>query len=112
MRTPEERNIIYECEKIQEYDKWRKEIPSLHFDKEWNVKIIPPFSAAIIRFCIEHNEKWVSVYFDAYSQLGYMVDDDNNPVPYFEYYDGEDCYRYYMNESEKMMGDIRNFLNS
>lgn len=67
---------------------------------------------AIIRFWISHNNKKVSVYFDAYSELGWMVDENDNPVPYFEVYDGEDCQRYYMNESEQMMEDIKNFLNN
>lgn len=104
--------IISEYHKVQESNKWMKEIPVLHFEKEWDVRIIPPFGGAVIRFWIWHNGKHVSVYFDAYSELGYVYDENNNPIPYFEYYDGEDCYRYYMNESEKMMEDIKNFLNS
>ena len=34
------------------------------------------------------------------------------PVPYFEYFDGADIHRYYLEQSEQMMEDIRNFLNS
>ena len=30
----------------------------------------------------------------------------------FEYYDGEECYRYYIDESEQMMADIKRFLES
>ena len=30
--------------------------------------------------------------------MGYMVDENDKQIPYFEYYDGEECYRYYMNE--------------
>lgn len=104
--------IISDYERVQESRKWAKEIPIFHFEKEWDVQIIPPFSGAVIRFCINHNDKHVSVYFDAYSELGYMYDEDNNPIPYFEYYDGEDCYRYLINESEAMMEDIKKFLNS
>lgn len=54
----------------------------------------------------------MSVYFDAYSELGWMYDEDEQPIPYFEYYDGEDTHRYYLDESEQMMTDIRNFLNN
>lgn len=97
---------IYKCEELQEYRKWMKEIPAFHFEKEWNVKIIPPFGGAIIRFHITHNDKFVSVYFDAYDRLGFMN------KPYFEFYDGDECYRYLLNESEKMMEDIKSFLNS
>ena len=81
-------------------------IPALHFEKEWDVKIIPPFGGAVIRFCIEYNGKHVSVYFDGYSELGCV------PEPYWEYYDGEDCHRYLMDESEQMMTDIKKFLES
>ena len=80
--------------------------------KEWDVKIIPPFGGAVIRFYINYNGKHVSVYFDGYSELGYMVDENDEPVPYFEYYDGEECYRYYIDESEQMMADIKKFLES
>lgn len=38
--------------------------------------------------------------------------EDEQPIPYFEYYDGEDTHRYYLDESEQMMTDIRNFLNN
>lgn len=41
-----------------------------------------------------------------------MYDKNEQPIPYFEYYDGEDTYRYLINESEQMMNDIRNFLNN
>ena len=112
MRSLETSMIISDYERAQECRKWAKEIPALHFEKEWDVKIIPPFGGAVVRFTIKYNNKHVSVYFDAYSELGYMVDEDDNPIPYFEYYDGEDCYRYYLHESGKMMEDIKSFLNN
>ena len=40
------------------------------------------------------------------------LDENDKPIPYFEYYDGEECYRYYMDESEQMMADIKKFLES
>ena len=110
MRSLEVSKIISDYERVQECRKWAKEIPTLHFEKEWEVKIIPPFSGAVIRFYINYNEKHVSVYFDGYSELGYMENEDGSPIPYFEYYNGEDCYRYLMNETEQMMADIKEFL--
>ena len=104
--------IISKYESLQECRKWGSIIPALHFEKEWDVKIIPPFGGAVIRFCIGYNDKHVSVYFDGYSELGLMYDDEGNPIPYFEYYDGEDCHRYYIDGSEEMMSDIKNFLES
>lgn len=112
MRDFETTMAIAKYDGLQETKKWAKELPVLHFEKEWDVKIIPPFGGAVIRFCIDYNDKHVSIYFDAYSELGWVVDKNGNPIPYFEYYDGEECYRYYMDESEKMMEDIKNFLNS
>ena len=112
MRDIKTAMIIEEYERVQEYRKWQNEIPALHFEKEWNVRIIPPFRGAIIRFWINYNNKHVSVYFDAYSELGYMIDENGEPIPYFEYYDGEECYRYYIDETERMMADIKAFLES
>lgn len=112
MRSVEEAMIISRYESLQECRGWAAKIPAFHFEKEWDVKIIPPFAGALIRFTIDYNGKHVSVYFDGYSELGYMYDDNDNPIPYFEYYDGEDIHRYYMDESEQMMEDIKNFLNS
>ena len=112
MRTIEDSMIISKYETLQECEAWSTRIPALHFEKEWDVKIIPPFGGAVIRFYIDYNGKHVSVYFDGYSELGYVVDKNNKPIPYFEYYDGEECYRYYIDETEDMMADISNFLNS
>ena len=106
MRNFEETMLIAKYDTLQETRKWMRELPYLHFKQEWNVRIIPPFGGAIIRFFIDYNNKHVSVYFDAYDELGFVGE------PYFEFYDGEECYRYLMNESEEMMGDIEKFLNS
>lgn len=89
--------------KTENQEKWReiiKEIPTLNFKKEWNVRIIPPFGGAMARFLIEHNNKSISVYLDWYSRLGVM------DQPYYEIYDGVDTMRYYLNETDKMMDDI------
>lgn len=112
MRDFDTTMLISRCEQTQEYRKWLTELPAFNFDNEWNVKIIPPFGGAIIRFHIEHNGKCVSVYFDAYSELGYMFDENDEQIPYFEYYDGTDIYRYCLDESKQMMADIRYFLNN
>ena len=104
--------MIAKVEQFHDYKGWARKLPAFHFDKEWDVTIIPPFASAIIRFVIDYNGKYVSVYFDAYSELGWMYDKNEQPIPYFEYYDGEETHRYYLDESEQMMNDIRNFLNN
>ena len=106
MRSIEDSMIISKYDNLQECRGWGARIPALHFEKEWDVKIIPPFGGAVIRFCIGYNDKHVSVYFDGYSELGCV------PEPYWEYFDREECYRYYIDESEQMMTDIKKFLES
>ena len=103
-------------ENEEHWKQWAKDIPSLRFDSDWDVKIIPPFLNAIIRFYIEKNNKKVSVYFDAYSQLGWMENENGEPIPYWEVYttdDNNDDYphRYLMNETSELMDDIRSILN-
>lgn len=90
-------------EQILHYREWMTKLPVFHFDKEWDVRIIPPFGGAIIRFTIEYKGQHVSVYFDAYSNLGFMYEDNDgkNPIPYFEYYDGDDIHRYLLNGGNK-----------
>lgn len=91
---------------------WSRKIPALHFKEEWNVHIIPPFGGALARFRIEYNNRFVSVYFDAYSRLGWMMDGDN-PIPYWELYapdspsdEFNDVKRYYLNDTDELMHDI------
>lgn len=100
-------------ENEEHWKQWAKDIPSLRFDSDWDVKIIPPFANALIRIYIEKNGKNVSVYFDGYSQLGYMVDRNDNPIPYWEVYTNDDDYphRYLMNETTELIEDIRSVLN-
>ena len=100
-------------ENEEHWEQWAKDIPSLNFDSDWNVKIIPPFASAIIRFCVEKNGKSVSVYFDRYSQLGYMVDKNDELIPYWEVYTNDDDYphRYLMDETTELIEDIRSILN-
>lgn len=105
--------IRAQIETSEDWRGWCKKIPELHFDSDWNVKIIPPFAGALIRFVISKNNKSVSVYFDGYSKLGYMYDENDNAIPYFEIYPSpnSDIRRYFLNETEEMMNDIREVLN-
>ena len=98
----------------EEWRKWCDKIPCLHFDSDWNIKIIPPFAGALIRFIVSKNNKTVSVYFDGYSKLGYMYDSHDKPIPYFEIYpapDSDDVKRYYIDETDEMLNDIKKVLD-
>jgi hypothetical protein len=104
---------IAHYDNIQESKKWNKKLPVFHFKQEWNVRIIPPFQGAIIRFTIKYNGKRVSVYFDGYSRLGQMHDSNYKPIPYFQCtYEKDSIKYYYLDESENMMKDIETFLES
>lgn len=86
MRDPEksleEFEIIASYETLMDTQKWVNDIPNINFHEEWDVKIIPPFGGAVVRFRV--NDR-VSVYLDCYSRLGlwdgpyweiHPVDDD------------------------------------
>ena len=82
----------YNVEKREEWRRWCEEIPELQFPSSWNVKIIPPFGGAMVRFII--NEK-ISVYLDCYDSLGFMGE------PYWEIYPYcDDTWRCPMNNTD------------
>ena len=95
-----------EVEEDFEYMKWVKEIPVLNFKKEWNVRIIPPFGGAIIRFQIETEKDFLSIYLDCYNQLGFEDD------PYWEIYsrENEDVYRFGINDTNGLLEKIEQLL--
>lgn len=73
----------------ESWREWCEKIHPLRFDSDWDVYIIPPFGGALTRVVIKKNGKQVSMYFDAYSQLGYMYH-EGKPIPYFEIYPSPD----------------------
>lgn len=84
---------------------WVKQIPSLKFDPEWMVKIIPPFGGAMARFLINLNHARVSVYLDCNDNLGCVGS------PYWEVYpvDG-DVARFLIHETDDLMACIERSL--
>lgn len=108
----------YRVEDHEYWKKWAEELPSLRFDSDWEVRIIPPFGGAISRFAIKKGERFISVYFDALARLGFMYDANDKPIPYWEVYttsiEGEEYpypHRYLLGEEEELMKDIRRILN-
>lgn len=69
-----------ELEESMEWHHWSNEIPFIKFDSDWEVKIIPPFAGAVVRFLVKKNDKQVSIYLDCYDILGY------HNSPYWEVY--------------------------
>lgn len=49
--------IRAQIETSEDWRGWCKKIPELHFDNDWNVRIIPPFAGALTRFVISKNNK-------------------------------------------------------
>tara|TARA_R110000772_G_scaffold5454_4_gene19491 strand:+ start:5238 stop:5594 length:357 start_codon:yes stop_codon:yes gene_type:complete len=96
---------------LENEEKWPsiiEEVPSINFDAEWGVRIIPPFGGAVGRFWImkafkdSKDERVVSVYLDWYDTLGYFGN------PYYELYPWEgDIKRYALTETKQLEADIR-----
>jgi len=122
MNYQEERETIRRYEDLQEFSKWRYEVPELQFKSDWTVQILPAFGGAIIRFYIRKETAFVSVYLDAHDRLGYgstATMHTGNPTPYWEMYpyvcsdypDDHDSRRFYLNETDKLLNDIEYSLN-
>jgi hypothetical protein len=89
-------------EKHYEWRKWTGEIPFLQFPSDWEVKVIPPFGGAIVRFMIRKENANVSVYLDCYGELGAVNE------PYWEAFpsiDG-DVHRSLMSETDDLLEAI------
>lgn len=91
--------------KPSRYTNGRTKFHPLGSKKDWEVKIIPPFGGAIIRFLVANSRGWVSVYLDGYNMLGGVRGE-----AYWEVYDGEDIERFKIGESEQMMARIEEKL--
>lgn len=91
-----------------EWEKWYKEIPFLTFPDHLEVKIIPPFTGAIVRFLVrdkKYHGAEVSIYLDCYSILG------ASSKPYWEVYPYEgDVFRCGMNETEELVESIEHSI--
>ena len=94
--------VSHEAYDAFEWEKWTKEIPYINFPERFEVKIIPPFTGAVIRFLVrdkEYPSVNVSVYLDCYEILGIYGS------PYWEIYpyiDG-DTYRCGINEIDELL---------
>ena len=64
-------NAHREIAEQDEWGKWIDLIPAIKFSPEWEVKVIPPFGGAIVRFLVICKGKTASVYLDCYDRIGY-----------------------------------------
>lgn len=93
------------CSEAFEWRKWVHEIPFIQWPADWEVKAIPPFAGAVIRYFIRHSKDHnahVSVYLDCYDQLGIMGQ------PYWEIHPDteDDCGRFHMAETKELLEGI------
>lgn len=75
--------------KVEEDQQWRGEIdriPWLHFRGDWQVRIIPPFADAVVRFQVTLPSGTLkSIYMDSRCSLGHWGN-GITPEPYWEVY--------------------------
>jgi hypothetical protein len=106
-----------ECEEKFEWRKWMTEIPFINFPSNWSIRIIPPMTAAVVRFRVAEREKEdreISVYLDCYNCLGLFTGSDEKPEPYWEIYpaaDG-DVERYEMKDISGLLAGITESLKA
>lgn len=104
-----DRTLLY-CQYSEafEHDKWREEIPYLHFPYYFRVQMLPPFAGAVVRFRVKDGDKLVSVYLDCYDTLAAMGE------PYWERYPSHtgDVERFPMNDTGKLIKAIKRSLKS
>ena len=100
--TIDDRIAIYKMENVQDYRGWIDKIPAISFPPDWEIKIIPPFGGAIVRFIACKGQHSVSVYMDGYDRLGFWND------PYWEAYphDG-DVFRCALADTDGLLNAIR-----
>ncbi len=98
--------IPYQYDEVMESRKWTDEIPFIQFPSDWQIKIVPPFAGAVIRFLIKKSAAQVSIYLDCYGKLGCMNE------PYWEVYpaDNGDTFRCYLNEIDLLLDAIQKSL--
>ena len=95
---PRDALTCIEWDKVNEVEKWVKDIPEISFPSWWKVKIIPPFGGALVRFIVTRGKAEVSVYLDGYDRLGYYGS------PYWEVYPvSGDVERVYMNDVDVLL---------
>ena len=94
----------------QYYRDWMLEIPNVPFDPSWDVRAIPPFAGALVRYLVKERGcplPGVSIYLDGNNSLGY------GPEPaYWEIYPsaGGDIDRFAIEETTELVEAIRQSL--
>ncbi len=95
---------LCEYDRKMESFKWIQALPYLAFKPHWRVKVIPPIVGAVVRFWVKEADidDHVSIYFDAYNNLGYFGG------PYWELYPAADgnTARFALGEESALLEEI------
>lgn len=90
----------------EDFELFSDRIPYLKFKEDWEVKALPPFGGAIIRYQIKKGDNWCSIYLDGYDCLGCCGQ------PYWEVYPhNDDCFRCAIGDSESLLNAISDILD-
>jgi len=112
MKSLEDQLSRHKIEKEEKWDEYNTAMPFIPVLEDWEIRILPPFGGALMRFQLQKGKRHFSIYFDATGALGIMtspywevypmilkeVDENGNPI--------EDTMRYYQNEFREMIKDI------
>lgn len=98
-----------ERRRIEHAEGWREiltQIPTLNFPSEWDVRIVPPYAGALVRFQVVSGDDFISVYLDWYNTLGYQGGN-----PYWEAYSiNGDTERFDLHETKELIQAIQDEL--
>ena len=87
--TPSQ-DLLIRRYRVEEEQKWKDEItniPWLHFRGDWQVRVIPPFGDAVVRFQVMLPSGLMkSVYLDARNSLGIWGSVSKEATRYWEVY--------------------------
>jgi hypothetical protein len=94
--------LVWSAEQSELFRSWWDKIPHVPFKPHWDVRAVPPFEGAIVRYRIQHNGKEISVYLDAYDALCAVGQ------PYWEVQprDDDDTFRCLMHEVADLVSAI------
>ena len=92
----------YKVEEQEQWREWVDKIPFISWPADWQVKAVPPFAGALLRYVIKTPRcERISVYLDCFDRLGYFGE------PYWEVYPHKgDCFRCPLNDTEELLKAI------
>lgn len=90
---------MYESEISNYYRNFHDKVPYVPFKRSWQVRAIPPFGGALVRYIVKWGDFTLSIYLDGDESLGFYGE------PYWELYPASDgdTFRCAMDDVEKLV---------